>query len=99
MHDMTAAREDARQADGMFGAQSKHESQVQLYTGTVPDFTGIFPDPHRAARAKKTYADIKTFLNGDDYLTHSLDLDDEGMFDWSGPDTVHYASTTRCCGA
>lgn len=87
------AREDARQADGKFGAQYKLEAQVELDSGSAPDFSEIFSDPVAAARAKDTYEEVEGFLDGDQYLAHALELDDEGMFTWSGPDTVHYAST------
>lgn len=87
------ARENARQGDGRFGTQQKSEAVVELQSEGVPEFATIFLDPAQAERAKSTYEEVEAFLDGDGYLAHALELDDEGMFDWSGPDTVHYAST------
>lgn len=87
-----AAREGARHADGKFGAQPKSESQVELDVVETPDFADIFPDPARAAHAQETYTEVESFLDGDGYLAHALELDDEGMADLAGTDTVMYAT-------
>ena len=87
-----AARENARTAGGQFGTQPKSESQVELETKPPVDFDEAFPEPATAARAKETFQEVESFTSGDGYLGHALEFNDEAMFGWSGPDTVHYAS-------
>ena len=87
-----AARENARTAVGQFGTQPKSESQLELESDPPVDFAEAFPNPATAARAKETFQEVESFTSGDGYLGHALEFNDEAMFGWSGPDTVHYAS-------